>query len=564
MKRKGAILVFIVIFLLQDYYCFGIIESPFVYLKKKTLSFFSSLTGKVIKIQDNIVLINLGTQNRIVKGMRFDIFRKGEPFYHPVTGEIIGNIEKFIGNIEVKKVKSKEAICLVLQGKPQIGDIIRVSKRQRRILFYQDESVDYYLGDAYYKELKKSDEIEIVDAPIEPMDKKKLIALAKEYNTTAIIAISSSSETGKTVLKQTLMWKDGSVISIDKIKIPTEILLNLKKDVDIFFDITEKEALLTYILPFNAENIVLADINGDKKLELILTNSTDIYICKKDVDLSVEFKIKLSSMEEILWLDAADIDQDGIDEIFITTITDNKDNVFSYIYKIKGNTIKTLWKTKGFLRVINGEIFYQEYSSMYGYKGNIKKVLYDYDKGNFWIRTDLKSFPKNMNIYGFSPINSINDKHYYIYIDDNNYLNLIDSNGEILWQSSKKIEGYKKVYEKESFTFMVEGGKWYVKNRIINKGNKVFVVIKEPFVKNIKSIGYKKSHLSIYWISSGVLKQSVIIKNIPGEILDYEIFDNKVAILNKPLFGLKVTNILEGKNPFVTYLQIYSIRAERY
>jgi|Deesub1362B_J571_1020462.scaffolds.fasta_scaffold00078_25 hypothetical protein len=564
MSRKATI-VFISIFL------FCLVEgissasewTPLITLKEKTLSYLASLEGKIISVSSENIVIDIGKREGANNGMRLKVLRQGIPFYHPVTGELVGNAEVPVGVVEITETGNIISKCRVISGEAKEGDIVRSSGQNTRVLFYQDDSVDYFLGDAYYRELKKSGLVVLVDAPIEPMNKEQLLRLAGEKKTEMIIALSSEIE-GGIILKQTLMWKDGSVVSTDKVLIPREMIAKLREE-NKFFLTPQNEALLRFSIPIDAENLTVTDIDGDHNLEMIISTDTDIYIYRYDIDLELQGRIKGKTTEEIIWLDTADLNRDGKRELVVSTISDKRDHVYSYVYRvippnsIQGDfRLEKLWQTEGFVRVLNNGLIYQKYSPVDGYTGPIRRVVYN--NGDFSIKEEIKEFPPIINIYDFGEMRDNNGDIYYLYIDDEAYLNLLNPEGLVLWRSSNNLGGFKRSFDKGAAPIIVEMGKWHIKNRIVTEKTHALVVKKEPLIKQARTIWYKNSQLLLVWIASGILQQSVIIESISGEVLDYAVFDNKVAVLSKPLFGLKAKNILKGKNPFGTYVQIFSIK----
>jgi hypothetical protein len=548
-------------------------DSPLTPFATKTASYFLPLTTEVTASEDGSVSINAGKEEGLIGGMRLTVFRKGEDFLHPVTREVIGQIEKQIGMIEVSQVYEDNSLCRIIQGLPEKGDIARISSSKKRLFFYQDKSVDYYLGDAYYKELKKTGAFEMIDAPIEAMDRDELLTMAKTERTDITLHLSAAPPRDTAVLEQTLLWNDGSVLSRDTLGVPFQFLNELHAGLE-FLEGDKQEPLLIFDFPYEVGLLQAGDIDADGTTDLVLSTGKELYVYRYDASLSFLHKVDTNSFETIVWLDLHDADGDGGDEVFITAASVKSEDEFawtddsavtpkhvhervrSYVYKFVDNQLKRLWKTSGFLRIFEGEIIYQKYSNVDGFTGPVRMVHYNGDFQIGDIFTDISDF----NIYNFTVIHTDNDQDLFIFMNGENHLNLVDMEGLPYWKSPENFGGFTRKYDNKSPTVMVDTGKWNVNDRLVKRNDKILVVKRDPLVKRAKKIGYKNSQILSYWYNDRGMRSSVLIDSIKGELLDFSVFDDKVAILSRPIMGVRAGNILKGKNPFIRLLQIYSLR----
>ena len=565
-----VLLFSISVVLSQQVWADEVVADPLTTLKNNTVSFFMPLEVKVGSVKDNRVVLDAGLKDGLKVGLRLRVFRKGEPFLHPVTKEVIGSIEEPVGVVEVTGTGDHVSECRVISGKPAAGDIARVSASKVRLLFYQDETVDYYLGDAYYKELKRTKRFELVDAPIEKMDVKQLKRLAEKGSAGVILILSSSDAGNETVLHQKLLWSDGRVISEDSVSIPEEYMATLKTGLE-FLSGMEEEPLLTYELPFGAELVGSGDLDGDGRREILLSTGEGLYVYSYDVDLTYLYELSGKSNETVIWFDVYDIDGDGTDEVILVSITGDMggdassdesvtiatvpDEVKSYIYKVKKGRFVQLWKTKGFLRVLDGKLLYQKYSGVDIFSGPVREVS---TTGGFRIGKVFKGV-EGVGIYDFAVAAVEQGKKVYFVMDKDDRLNLYED-GVAIWRDVESMGGYIREYRLASYSIMVESGKWHINDRMTRWKNQVLVVRRVPLVKRAKTIGYKSSQLLSCRYDGGIVKETVLVNDIPGKLLDYTVFDNKIAVVSKPALGFKAGNILKGRNPFVKVLQIYSLK----
>ncbi len=531
------------------------VDNPFVPVAEHILSYFTPLEGDVTGVNTEVV-INLGSNKGLRKGMRLKVFERGAPFYHPVTGEYMGRIEKFRGVIEVEDVGAEESRCRIIQGDAKKGDLVRISGAKIRVLFYQDMTVDYFVGDALYQQLRSSGRFDLADAPIESLTDKELIAIAQKEKTEAIVRLTSSKrDTGEKIVTVSLLWKDGETFYKEDVPVSTEFITEVRSSQE-FLTGGVEEPLLLYSLPFGAEHILTGDVDGDKKLDIILSNGYDVYVYSYDVDLSYLYQATLNKQENAIWLDISDIDRDGRDEIIITTINDDETDVESYIFKFDNRKLRQIWKTEGFLRALNGKLLWQAFSPYDGYIGRVREIVYN--KGVFENGENL-NLPPELNIYNFVMVNS-NGGELYFYIDRNNHLVLLNNEGLPVWRSENDLGGFIKKFKKKRYIEMVERGEWTVPDRMVVRGHSVIVPARTPIAKKAQTLGYKESEVRLYTITGNGVEKFSMINGISGTLIDFSVFDDKIAFIDKPPFGFVPKNLLRGKSPFVIYLQIFSIK----
>ncbi len=529
-------------------------DSPLTSLIERTVSLVKPMSGEVVSVNDGMVRIGLGTRDGLSKGMRLKVLRRGAFFYHPVTQEPIGRVEKLVGTIEVLQVEGAVASCKIIEGEVKTGDIVRISASKERLLFYQEESVDYYLGDAYYKGLKATGRFEIVDAPVGRLDTEKLLKVAASKKTDLVLILSSGETGEKTSLKQTLLWPDGAILSEDSLYVPEAFFADLRFGSELLSDV-QNAPLLSHDLPNGADLISAGDIDGNGKIDLVVSTDDGIYVYNYGVEMEILYRLRMNPSGTVIRMEMFDIDGDGKDEIFLSVLSSNHKKVTSYIYKLNGQKLETLWKTDGFIRVMDGKILYQEYSNSKGYSGPV--ILINHQDG-FRMEGKYREL-KGFNIYDFVTLKDKEGRTVYLSMDDNNYLNLIDSRGVAVWRSVESMGGFVREYTTEPPVTDGDGVSWHVNDRMVTRNNEAVVIKRNPLIDS--DLGYKRSQLRIYRYSGTTVDESTLVDRISGKLLDYSIFDDdEVAVLSKPLLGIKAGNILRGKSPMVTILQIYSIK----
>jgi len=530
-------------------------ENPLSLMRDDALSYFRPLKGSVVSVGNGTAVINIGERSNVKKGMRFIVFREGAPFLHPVTKAPLGTLEAVIGRIEVKNVGTDTAEAIIFKGDVKVSDKVRISETGVRMLFYQGKNVDWSLGDSYYRLLKDTGRFELIDTAIETDNDSEIVAEAKRLNADVVLILSAKEAAGDTMLKHRLLWADNaSKFAEDEVRVAVAFMKEMKFGEEFFGP--QKGDVRTFVdLPFGVRMLTAGDIDGDGKAELLMSTGSNIrlYAPSSTGDLSSLYEIKGSASDDHLWLDVLDVNKDGKDEVILTVM--RSDIVSSRIYEFKDSKFSVLWEGNVFLRRMGNQIIAQEYEPGEGFSGPVFNVKWDkgYKKGE-----NLK-IPKGVNIYDFIFINEIDGKKMVLAYDDAGYLNLYDENIRI-WRSRDDYGGFQTKFKRSTPTIMVDRGEWAIKDRLFIQNKEIFVVKRSPLVGMAKGIGYSKSEIRSLWWTGVSMEERIVIDDIPGNALDYAVTNDKIIVLDKPVFGIKFKNILKGENPIGTVLYIYSLK----
>jgi hypothetical protein len=92
-------------------------------------TFFPKVSGAIEAIEGGEAVINLGRESGISPGLILTVYRPGEPFSHPLTGEPLGRYEETVGEVEVRTVGEKESRAALLQPEKgaKRGDLVRLT-----------------------------------------------------------------------------------------------------------------------------------------------------------------------------------------------------------------------------------------------------------------------------------------------------------------------------------------------------------------------------------------------------------------------------------------------------
>ena len=550
-QEMRRILIVLISFLVAAT-AYGAEQDPITKLKDDTMAYFKPQSGKVVRLEGGKVFVSIGEKEGLKPGMRLRVLREGAPFVHPVTKELLGNVESTVGKIEIKDVQAGSSSGSVVEGEAKEGDSVRLSETKMRLFFYQDKSIDWYLADDFYRKLKSTGRVEMVDTALDTDDETKVLAEAKKAGAEVAMMVTGKETDKTTQMRVRLYWVADGVKFIDN---GTTVDASYAKELrfgEEFFSPHAGAAVTTFDLPFGARLIAAGDIYGDGKQEVLLSTGRDIRIYLPGAELKIIGEVKGSGKDDHLYLDTMDLNKDGKDEIIVTSM--RNDSVVSYVYGLEGSGFKKLWEGNYFLRRLGDGLIAQAYSD--GFSGDIFYVKWD---GAFTKGDKIKT-PKGVNIYDFVPIEGESKEKALFAYDDDGYLNLYDDKGTRLWRSSSPNGGFITTFKKQSPTTYAPEKVWSVKDRLVQARREVLAVKRVPLAEMAKGFGYKKSEIRNYWWNGFSMEEGVLIEGVGGSIQDYTLAGDQIMVLASPFMGVKFGNILKGENPLGVVLYIYSVK----
>jgi hypothetical protein len=543
---------------------------PLHSLQEEMMAYFRPMTGKIISVDESNVVIKIDTEDTALPGMRFNVLRKGEPFYHPVTKELLGRFESIVGKIELRSFLSGRYAGILVEGKAAPGDSVRISETRIKMFFCQSKEIDWHIADEFYRRLKQTGRIEMLDSSLETDVTSAVLEEAEKLGAEVAILMTARTEEKDSFLKTRLFWvEDGSLFFDKETKIDTAIAKELKFGDDYLIP-TEDEVLFAYDLPMDAKLVTAGDFDGNGRQEIALSNGSQIKVYLPDVDLQYLWELDDKAEGDHVWIDAVDVNQNGKDELVITslrsgvvqtdtdeliTITEGSE-VVSYLYELSGAAFQKMWEGKYFSRKMGDALVLQAYSPDDGFAGGIFTMMYD---GTYRIGKTV-SVPGEMGIYDFVFLRGDPAENFIFAYDDKGFLSLYGADGIRIWRSRTNVGRFVRTYKKKPIASYLEAGEWAVKDRLIKRFREIFVIERIPLFEKARGIGYKNSRIKSYWWNGFSMEERNLISNVQGTILDYAVTGDKMLILSNPLLGIKFKNILKGRNPLGTMLFMYSLK----
>jgi hypothetical protein len=189
---------------------------------------------------------------------------------------------------------------------------------------------------------------------------------------------------------------------------------------------------------------------GGGEREVFVAGSHSLQYFRLGNELSLLSGVNLPVYKKVLGIDTADLDEDGIPEIYLTVM--NGENLVSEVWQPEGNTLKQIGENLPYyfrafsLRGGKNKIYVQQIGRDTDYYGD----LYELTKRGavFAVGPPLK-LPKGANIFNTSMLPSSDGKLLFVVLSRDGYLLVFDESGKRLWASSDKYGGSENFFARE-------------------------------------------------------------------------------------------------------------------
>jgi len=447
---------------------------------------FARFSGIVVSVEDNDIITDLGREKGVYDGLQMKIYRKNEPIIHPITKQILGNKKIYIGDAEIKEVfdgySNAKISKLVRSVKP--GDIIAMNP-----------PID-------------------VEVKIEKMPVRLELLLKEELSEAKNILIKDNAPI---TLTFTQKEEGGIAYTVKDTKNGTLVYSKYFSDQDLgkgMGVLATRDIFRSEPIDKTYKSMAVGHVKDDGKIYIAVAT-------RKKIDFYIFTGNKFEpaggmdkTFNNIQNIELADLDGDGVDEIFITEVK-YETTVRSSIYEFDGNDFKEIDSNMQYIFrtvLVKGDkkIVAQKLAADGSYIGMVHKFMYI--NGRYERGAAISGNP-NINIYGFGYSDLDNDGvNEVFHIGDDYKLNVYNGSAvkytsveefgqtphyfmlknEILEESSP-THGYK---SSEVNPFVYEKRKKYIKGRVfVNSDNNIYVVqneLKYQMLVNTKIFGASK------------------------------------------------------------------------
>jgi len=181
--------------------------------------------------------------------------------------------------------------------------------------------------------------------------------------------------------------------------------------------------------------------SGERQLVAALSHEIRLYGQGKELKLLNSLK-DFGENEKIVAIDTADLDGDGISELYVTIF--HGEELSSRVYLIENGGFRRIAVSLPyFFRAMSlkggtKKVYAQEMGREDDYYGGLYEVV---KNGNSFKYDNQLKLPRFANIFNCNQISDQKGESFFIVIHPDNYLIVYDSKGEILWKGSDKYGG---------------------------------------------------------------------------------------------------------------------------
>ncbi len=193
----------------------------------------------------------------------------------------------------------------------------------------------------------------------------------------------------------------------------------------------------------------VGDVDGDGHFEIIVAGGRDIWILKEHARvLEITDHITSNPGKRIINLDTADLDDNGIDEIYVSSVTGSQP--VSFILRQRRKSFRMVSGDIGmFIRVFDSgaeDVFLAQRSGARDVFSSAA-VLMDWQKGGY-VQKDTLKLPPGMSVYG-SNITDIDQdgEDEIIFINPDGCLEVASMEGDRKWKSSEIFNAAGRYFE---------------------------------------------------------------------------------------------------------------------
>ncbi|HEY6009925.1 MAG TPA: hypothetical protein VIX18_00535 [Nitrospirota bacterium] len=424
-------------------------------------SYFPRVQGEVKSVESGTVTVALGSKNGLQPGVVLTLWREGREILHPVTGAVIGRAEDEVGTLEVKTVQETTATGTMEKklSDPKPGDTARITPKKISLGLIPIGSDKSEIVPQLGARLNEQGRFAVLDrAKTDAFlkDRKQDSALIKEmggaFKLDVVLTVEVHPSDGKHLVTAVIYYADDA----RPFETITAMLdLRTKRDalgeVRPFFapvpaapqQVEEKKSEIPE-LPFDAQLIAAADLEGTGGLQYVFSDGANLHIYRSEPsgwrEVWAETAAYSAGEMRHINLDIADINGNGKPEIFLTYFLRGK--VVSSVIEYRDGVYQRIAEVPGFLRVLNqgrrGSILLgQGYDPARFYSGRPKQYAWS---GGAYVPGADYPLPKELQIYGFTVADFGEAAPLLVGLDEKNRL-VVYSNNTPVWRSDEKYSG---------------------------------------------------------------------------------------------------------------------------
>ncbi|AJE04486.1 FG-GAP repeat domain-containing protein [Geobacter pickeringii] len=203
-------------------------------------------------------------------------------------------------------------------------------------------------------------------------------------------------------------------------------------------------------------------IGQDGSQEYYLVEEHTLRLYRKHDGLKLVAEVSFSPREKVLAVDSADLDGDGIPEIYLTVM--DGETLASQVWVATNDSLKRVAANLPyFFRgiALDGKerrIYVQQMSTDQDFYGDVFELVKNGDR--FETKNPIK-LPRFGNLYNFNRFTDSSGELHYVVLNSDGYLVVYSAAGEEIWRSSDKLGGSETHFKREDISHVQTTGVAY-------------------------------------------------------------------------------------------------------
>lgn len=435
---------------------------------------FTPVQGVVIMPVDGEFLIDVDARQGVVPGDLFAVVRSGERIVHPVSGEVIGTLDDAKAVLRVTRVRTGYSYAV------PVGDAETV-KRGDTVRRYEHVSALFWdyagLGEEFFQELRaglpvfdwqpyaaaQSKRPEGHDAPIKYNAHLAFVARGNQLSVVGpggqishsyVLPAAQAAVAPAPVVPATpavpsvvpavpsAPQRPGIVAAA-----PPSRGGIVRQQEDLW-----EGVWVTAEIDGNPVGLEVADLTGDgrKEVAVLFTDRLEVgWIDGRDYRTLAT--LDFDGMEKSLTIAAADLNEDGRSELYITAMRNGR--LASRTVVLEGSSLRIVesgipWYLRTVVWPGEGPILLAQRMGNLDndFDGPLFRVS---QSGGKLVEGPALNTPRSLSIFGFVPILGASGKIQFVRLNDADQLQLITGDGKRLWESSQKFGGSEVFFERD-------------------------------------------------------------------------------------------------------------------
>jgi hypothetical protein len=430
---------------------------------------FATNSGYLIMPIGDEYLVDLDASTDLQEGDILTLIVPGEKVIHPVTKDVLGSLDVPKGYLQVTRIKSGYSYAKLLfsETTPDKGDQVRRFE-QVPTTFNGDNS---QASNNLYKQLKaglpqlnwldnsnttqpiltfsfKGSALSVESSSGNAFKTYKLvngvlIAPRPATSNRSTFTVDQDPDNNKTFLNRTInnMIASVGLGKADKDYQPPGIIRNTNS--------SNNAVWFGPAMAGNPVGIAVADLDADGQQETAIAMDNSVRIIRIVQGQLVELaKIEIPAGLKLLSLDSADLDNNNRAELYVTA--NKNQSLASLVIEFNaGSYARTIGNIPWFIRAVDipseGRVLLGQStdSSQTPFAGKPFLIVRNGDALEKGREIDL---PKKVNAFNFIPFDQDGSDSLFAYLTANDYLKVVNPQGDELWKSGDYFGGSETVF----------------------------------------------------------------------------------------------------------------------